>query len=51
MAAGVSEDALEINAYGKSRSVAQDDDGYALERRVRLTLHLYPRAAQAYDTE
>jgi len=51
VAAGVSEDALEINAYGKSRSVAQDDDGYALERRVRLTLHLYPRSAQAYDTE
>ena len=36
--AGVAESALEINAYGKSRSVAADSDGYALERRVRLTL-------------
>jgi outer membrane protein OmpA-like peptidoglycan-associated protein len=38
LAAGVAEDALEINAYGKSQSVAADSDGYALERRVRLTL-------------
>jgi outer membrane protein OmpA-like peptidoglycan-associated protein len=38
LAAGVSDEALEINAYGKSQSVAQDADGYALERRVRLTL-------------
>lgn len=38
LAAGVSENALEINAYGKSQSVAQDSDGYALELRVRLTL-------------
>ena len=38
LAAGVSEDALEINAYGKNQSVARDYDGYALERRVRLTL-------------
>ncbi len=38
LAAGVGEEALEINAYGKSRSIAQDSDGYALERRVRLTL-------------
>jgi sortase system peptidoglycan-associated protein len=38
MASGVSEQSLEINAYGKSLSVADDDDGYALERRVRLTL-------------
>jgi outer membrane protein OmpA-like peptidoglycan-associated protein len=58
LAAGVTEDALEINAYGKSQSVAHDYDGYALERRVRLTLeaedpatHLYPRAARAYDRE
>jgi hypothetical protein len=29
---------LEVNAYGKSQSVAADSDGYALERRVRLTL-------------
>ena len=38
LAAGVEEAALEINAYGKSQSVAQDTDGYALERRVKLTL-------------
>jgi outer membrane protein OmpA-like peptidoglycan-associated protein len=38
LAAGVSDGALEINAYGKSQSVASDSDGYALERRVRLTL-------------
>ena len=38
LAAGVNEEALEVNAYGKSRSVAEDSDGYALERRVRLTL-------------
>ncbi len=38
VAAGVAEEALEINAYGKSQSTADDADGYALERRVRLTL-------------
>ena len=38
LAAGVSEEALEVNAYGKTQSVAADSDGYALERRVRLTL-------------
>jgi outer membrane protein OmpA-like peptidoglycan-associated protein len=38
LAAGVREDALEVNAYGKSQSTALDSDGYALERRVRLTL-------------
>jgi outer membrane protein OmpA-like peptidoglycan-associated protein len=38
VAAGVPEQALEVNAYGKSQSVAQDGDGYAFERRVRLTL-------------
>lgn len=37
-AAGVSEESLEVNAYGKNLSVADDPDGYALERRVRLTL-------------
>ena len=37
LAAGVDEEALEINAYGKSQSVAADSDGYALERRERLT--------------
>jgi outer membrane protein OmpA-like peptidoglycan-associated protein len=38
LAAGIHEDLLEVNAYGKSQSVAADSDGYALERRVRLTL-------------
>jgi outer membrane protein OmpA-like peptidoglycan-associated protein len=38
LAAGVGEQSLEINAYGKSRSVPDDQDGYALQRRVRLTL-------------
>jgi outer membrane protein OmpA-like peptidoglycan-associated protein len=38
LAAGVSDEVLEVNAYGKSQSVAADSDGYALERRVRLTL-------------
>ncbi len=38
LAAGVREDSLEVNAYGNSRSTADDSDGYALERRVRLTL-------------
>jgi outer membrane protein OmpA-like peptidoglycan-associated protein len=38
LAAGVSEQSLEVNAYGNSLSVAGDSDGYALERRVRLTL-------------
>jgi outer membrane protein OmpA-like peptidoglycan-associated protein len=47
LAAGVKDEALEINAYGKSQSVAQDDDGYALERRVRLTLQAEDAAAVA----
>jgi len=47
LAAGVSETALEINAYGKSMSVADDYDGYALERRVRLTLEVDDPAAVA----
>jgi outer membrane protein OmpA-like peptidoglycan-associated protein len=38
LAAGISDEALEVNAYGKSQSIAVDSDGYALERRVRLTL-------------
>ena len=45
--AGVSVDALEVNAYGDSQSVADDNDGYALERRVRLTLHAQGDAAVA----
>lgn len=36
--AGVDPAAIEVNAYGKSLSQAQDPDGYALERRARLTL-------------
>src|SRR6266404_1496543 len=47
LAAGVDEEALEINAYGKSQSVAADSDGYALERRVRLTLQAQGPAAVA----
>ncbi|MGD0504958.1 MAG: OmpA family protein [Steroidobacteraceae bacterium] len=42
LAAGVREDALEVNAYGGSQSTAEDSDGYALERRVRLTLKAAP---------
>ncbi len=38
LAAGISDEVLEVNAFGKSQSVAADSDGYALERRVRLTL-------------
>jgi outer membrane protein OmpA-like peptidoglycan-associated protein len=47
LAAGVTGEALEVNAYGKSQSVAQDADGYALERRVRLTLQAQGAAAVA----
>lgn len=47
LAAGVAEEALEVNAYGKTRSVAEDADGYALERRVRLTLQAQGAAAVA----
>jgi outer membrane protein OmpA-like peptidoglycan-associated protein len=47
LAAGVTDEALEVNAYGKSLSVAQDADGYALERRVRLTLQAGGDAAVA----
>jgi outer membrane protein OmpA-like peptidoglycan-associated protein len=47
LAAGVEEEALEINAYGKSQSVAADSDGYALERRVRLTLQAQEPSAVA----
>src|SRR3984957_11726452 len=37
LASGIRDEVLEVNAYGKSQSVAADNDGYALERRVRLT--------------
>jgi outer membrane protein OmpA-like peptidoglycan-associated protein len=47
LAAGVAADALEVNAYGKTQSVATDIDGYALERRVRLTLQMDSPAAVA----
>jgi outer membrane protein OmpA-like peptidoglycan-associated protein len=49
--AGVREEALEVNAYGKTQSVAADNDGYALERRVRLTLQLQGGAAVAQINE
>lgn len=47
VAAGIGDEVLEINAYGKSQSVADDSDGYALERRVRLTLQAQGGAAVA----
>jgi outer membrane protein OmpA-like peptidoglycan-associated protein len=47
LAAGVRDDALEVNAYGKSQSTADDADGYALQRRVRLTLQAAQPAAVA----
>ena len=47
LAAGISDEVLEVNAYGKSQSVAADSDGYALERRVRLTLQAQGGAAVA----
>ena len=47
LASGVGEEALEVNAYGKSQSTAEDTDGYALERRVRLTLKMESGAAVA----
>ncbi len=47
LASGVGEEALEVNAYGKSQSTAADNDGYALERRVRLTLKMDSGAAVA----
>jgi outer membrane protein OmpA-like peptidoglycan-associated protein len=47
LAAGIKEEVLEINAYGKSQSMAADSDGYALERRVRLTLQTQGNAAVA----
>jgi outer membrane protein OmpA-like peptidoglycan-associated protein len=47
LASGVNDDALEVNAYGKSQSTAEDSDGYALERRVRLTLQMESGAAVA----
>jgi len=51
LAAGVGEDVLEVNAYGKTQSVASDSDGYALERRVRLTLRIDGPAAVAQAVE
>jgi sortase system peptidoglycan-associated protein len=50
-AAGIGDDVLEVNAYGKSQSVADDSDGYALERRVRLTLQAQDGAAVAQVSE
>jgi outer membrane protein OmpA-like peptidoglycan-associated protein len=47
LASGVDEQVLEVNAYGKSQSTAEDYDGFALERRVRLTLQMESGAAVA----
>jgi outer membrane protein OmpA-like peptidoglycan-associated protein len=51
LAAGLSDEVMEINAYGKSLSVAADRDGYALERRVRLTLQIEGAGAVARVNE
>jgi outer membrane protein OmpA-like peptidoglycan-associated protein len=51
LAAGLSDEVMEVNAYGKSQSVAADSDGYALERRVRLTLQIEGAAAVAQVSE
>jgi outer membrane protein OmpA-like peptidoglycan-associated protein len=51
LAAGINDEVLEVNAYGKSQSVAADNDGYALERRVRLTLQAQEGAAVAQVNE
>jgi outer membrane protein OmpA-like peptidoglycan-associated protein len=45
LASGINDEALEVNAYGKSQSTAEDSDGFALERRVRLTLQMETGAA------
>ena len=47
LSAGVPEGSIEVNAYGKSRSKAEDSDGYAFERRVRLTVQAAAPLAQA----
>ena len=47
LAAGVGQEALEVNAYGRTQSIATDSDGYALERRVRVTLRAEATAAVA----
>jgi outer membrane protein OmpA-like peptidoglycan-associated protein len=51
LAAGINDEVLEVNAYGKSQSVAADNDGYALERRVRLTLQAQGEVAVAQVSE
>jgi outer membrane protein OmpA-like peptidoglycan-associated protein len=56
LSAGVSEESLEVNAFGKDQSEAEvgDTDAYALERRVRLTLlpkEGAPAVAQAGENE
>jgi sortase system peptidoglycan-associated protein len=51
LSAGVSQEALEINAYGKTQSSASDSDGYALERRVRFTLKMNEASQVARTNE
>jgi outer membrane protein OmpA-like peptidoglycan-associated protein len=51
LASGIRDEVLEVNAYGKSQSTAADSDGYALERRVRLTLQAQGGAAVAQAGE
>jgi outer membrane protein OmpA-like peptidoglycan-associated protein len=50
LAAGINEEVLEVNAYGKTQSVAADSDAYALERKVRVTLQMQEPAAVAQVT-
>jgi outer membrane protein OmpA-like peptidoglycan-associated protein len=47
--AGVSDESIEVNAYGDTQvlAAAGDLDGYALERRVRITLEAIPTASVA----
>jgi outer membrane protein OmpA-like peptidoglycan-associated protein len=51
LSAGLDQDVLEVNAYGKNQSVAADSDGYALERRVRLTLQIEGGGTVARNAE
>jgi outer membrane protein OmpA-like peptidoglycan-associated protein len=51
LSAGLDEDVVEVNAYGKNQSVAADSDGYALERRVRLTLQIEAGGTVARNAE
>src|SRR3984957_12441904 len=51
LAAGIGENLLEVNAYGKRQSVAAGNRGLARERRVRLALRAQGGAAVAEVSE